>query len=155
MQAWQTIEDEAEEESFKRLTADEVNALQQTMPRVSPWKVLGAQVLVGLLVSLLAWMVTGFTVAAWSAGYGALAVVVPAFVFMRGLRRQQDAKNVGAALGGFFVWEMIKVVLTVAMLFAAPRLISGLNWLALLAGLFVTLKMYWLALLKRPRPRQN
>ena len=146
MQSWQTIEDEAEEESFKRLTAEEVKALQQTMPRVSPWKVLGAQVLVGLLVSLLAWLVTGFTVAAWSAGYGALAVVVPAFVFMRGLRRQQDAKNVGAALGGFFVWEMVKVVLTVAMLFAAPRLISGLNWLALLAGFVVTMKVYWLAM---------
>jgi len=146
MQAWQTIEDEAEEENFKRLTADEVEALQQTMPRVSPWKVLGAQVLVGLLVSLLAWMVTGFSVAAWSAGYGALAVVIPALVFLRGLRRQQGVKNVGAALGGFFVWEMVKVVLTVAMLFAAPRLISGLNWLALLAGFVVTMKVYWVAM---------
>jgi hypothetical protein len=30
-----------------------------------------------------------------------------------------------------------------------------LSWLALMVGLLVTLKMYWLALLKRPRPRQN
>ena len=146
MQAWQTIEDDAEEENFKRLTADEVKELQKTMPRVSPWKVVVAQVVVGLLVSLLAWMLTGFTVAAWSAGYGALAVVVPALVFLRGLRRQQDARSSGAALGGFFVWEMVKVVLTVAMLFAAPRLISGLNWLALLAGFVVTMKVYWVAM---------
>ncbi len=146
MQAWQTIEDDAEEENFKRLTADEVKALQQTMSRVSPWKVVVAQFVVGLLVSLLAWMVTGFAVAAWSAAYGASAVLVPAIVFFRGLRRQQGVKNVGAALGGFFVWEMVKVVLTVAMLLAAPRLILDLNWLALLAGFVVTMKVYWVAM---------
>jgi len=35
------------------------------------------------------------------------------------------------------------VVLTVAMLFAAPGLIPDLNWLALLAGFVVTMKVYW------------
>jgi ATP synthase protein I len=146
LQSWQTIEDEAEEEDFKRLSAEEAKALRQSSPRVSPWKVIVSQVLVGVLVSLLAWMVTGLTVAAWSAAYGALAVVVPALVFLRGMRRQQGVRDSGAALAGFFVWEMIKVVLTVAMLFAAPGLIAGLNWLALLAGFVVTMKVYWVAM---------
>ena len=143
LKSWEPIEDDAEEEDFKRLSAEEARALQQKMSGVSPWKVLGAQVLVGVLVALLVWMVTG---AAWSAAYGALAVVVPALVFLRGLKRQQGAQNAGAALGGFFVWEMVKVVLTVAMLFAAPGLILELNWLALLAGFVVTMKVYWVAM---------
>ena len=146
LKSWEPIEDDAEEEDFKRLSAQEVRALKQKMSGVSPWKVLGAQVLVGVLVSLLVWMVTGLAVAAWSAAYGALAVVVPALVFLRGLKRQQGAQNAGAALGGFFVWEMVKVVLTVAMLFAAPGLILELNWLALLAGFVVTMKVYWVAM---------
>jgi ATP synthase protein I len=146
LKSWESIADDAEEEDFKRLTAEEVKVLQQNMSRVSPWRVLGAQVLVGALVSLLAWWVTGLVVGALSAAYGALAVVVPAIVFLRGLRRQQGAQHAGAALGGFFVWEMVKVVLTVAMLFAAPGLIAELNWLALLAGFVVTMKVYWVAM---------
>jgi len=144
--SWGPIADDAEEEDFKRLSAEEVKSLQKNLSRVSPWRVLAAQVLVGVLVSLLAWWVTGLRVAAWSAAYGALAVVVPAIVFLRGLRRQQGAQHAGAALGGFFVWEMVKVVLTVAMLFAAPGLIPDLNWLALLAGFVVTMKVYWVAM---------
>jgi ATP synthase protein I len=50
------------------------------------------------------------------------------------------------ASAGFFVWEAVKVVLTVALLFAAPALIVNLNWLALLAGFVVTMKVYWIAL---------
>ena len=72
--------------------------------------------------------------------------MVPAAVFARGMARQQRAPNVGSALGGFFMWEMVKVALTVAMLFAAPRLVVGLNWLALLAGFVVTMKVYWVAM---------
>jgi ATP synthase protein I len=32
------------------------------------------------------------------------------------------------------------------MLFAAPRLVAQLNWLALLAGFVVTMKASWLAM---------
>ena len=155
VQSWQTIEDEAEEEDFKRLNAEEVKVLRQSNPMASPWKVVCAQVLVGVLVSLLAWMVTGLTVTAWSAAYGALAVVVPALVFLRGMRRQQGAQDSGAALAGFFVWEMVKVVLTVAMLVAAPRLILELNWLALLAGFVVTMKVYWVAMWLHSRRKKS
>lgn len=50
-----------------------------------------------------------------------------------------------------FVWESIKIVLTVAMLVAAPWLVGGLNWLALVAGVIAALKTYWIALVVRPR----
>jgi ATP synthase protein I len=76
--------------------------------------------------------------------------VIPAAFFIRGLARQQQAGNAGSALVGFFVWEMVKIVLTIAMLFAAPRLIVQLDWLALLAGFVVTIKVYWVAMWLRP-----
>jgi len=54
---------------------------------------------------------------------------------------------------GFFVWELVKIALTIAMLFAAPRLVMGLSWLALLAGFVVTIKVYWVALVLQSRHR--
>ncbi|MBG6072353.1 F0F1-type ATP synthase assembly protein I [Polaromonas sp. CG_9.7] len=102
--------------------------------------------MVGLVVAALAWVLTGQARMGWSAGYGALAVIIPAALFARGLSRQKSAMHGNAALAGFFVWEMVKIALTVAMLFAAPRLVEGLNWLALLAGFVVTMKVYWVAM---------
>ena len=138
--------DESDDQDFKPLTADEAKALLASRPKMSPWRILWMQVAVGLLVALLVWGVMGSVVAAWSAAYGALAVVIPAALFARGMARQQRASNAGSALSGFFVWELVKVIVTIAMLFAAPRLILGLHWLALLAGFVVTMKVYWVAM---------
>ena len=138
--------DGSEDLDFKRLTAEEVKLLRRTSRPVSPWQVVGLQALVGGVVALLAWRLTGAQLAGWSAAYGSLAVVLPAIVFVRGLARQQRAPNAGSALGGFFVWEVVKIALTVAMLFAAPKVVLSLNWLALLAGFVVTMKVYWVAM---------
>ena len=146
MQGADTEVDGLEEENFKQLSAEEVKALRKASPEVSPWVVVGLQVLVGIVVAFLVWVSTSSSPAVWSSAYGTLSVVVPAMVFARGLARQRLASNVGSALGGFFVWEMVKVVLTIAMLFAAPKLVEGLNWLALLAGFVVTMKVYWVAM---------
>ena len=56
---------------------------------------------------------------------------------------------------GFFGWEMVKIVLTVAMLAAAPRLVAQLSWLALLAGMVVTMKTYWIALMVQSGVRKT
>ena len=97
------------------------------------------------------WALTGRQSAAWSAGYGALAVVIPAALFARGVMRQKNRSNPGIAMLGFFGWEMVKIVLTIAMLVAAPRLIGGLSWLALIAGLILAMKTYWIALVVQSR----
>ncbi len=72
-------------------------------------------------------------------------MIVPAMVLARGLRRQALLKDSGAAFLSFVVWEVVKVVLTVALLLAAPKLVSALNWLALVVGFVVTMKVYWVA----------
>lgn len=143
--------DESEELEFKRLTAEEAQALRELHPSVSPWFIVGMQVLVGLLVALAAWGFTGKSSAGWSAAYGALAVIVPAVVFARGLTSQFSSLNAATAWLGFFVWEAIKIAVSVGMLFAAPRLVVDLDWLVMLIGLIVTMKVYWVALLMRPK----
>ena len=138
--------DGSEDLDFKPLTAAEASILRDGSRSVSPWQIVGLQVSAGLVVALLVWVLSGSQAAAWSSAYGSLAVVVPAVVFVRGLARQQRAPNTGSALGGFFVWEGVKIVLTVAMLFVAPKVGLSLNWLALLAGFVVTMKAYWVAM---------
>lgn len=138
--------DEAQDEGFKPLTHEEAKKVRELNPPFSLWSVWAGQVGVGIVVAALAWLLTGQARMGWSAGYGALAVIVPAALFARGLSRQKSAMHGNAALAGFFVWEMVKIALTVAMLLAAPRLVEGLNWLALLAGFVVTMKVYWVAM---------
>ena len=136
----------ANEESFKPLTREEADSLRRVTPTLSLWRVVLAQLGVGCVVAAVAWLLTGRVSVVWSAGYGALAVVLPAAIFARGLSRQQSWPQGSAALVGFVVWEMVKIALTVAMLLLAPRLIVDLSWLALVAGFVVTMKVYWAAM---------
>ena len=41
------------------------------------------------------------------------------------------------------------------MLAAAPKLVPGLSWLALLAGLVIVMKTYWVALIVRANVRKT
>ncbi len=152
-QAFADETDEALEPDFKPLTAEQARQWRESNPLLSLWRIVGWQVVAGALVAALAWMLSGRSEVAWSAGYGALAVVVPAALMARGLSRQ--AGVAGAALAGFFVWELVKVVLTVAMLLAAPKLVPGLSWLALLAGFVVAMKVYWVAMWLHPARRKS
>ena len=146
--------EESDALAFKRLTKQEAQALRELQPPISPWRIVRLQVVVGILVTLLAWVFTMKASVAWSAAYGALAVVMPAMLFARGLMSQFSSINAMTAGFGFFVWEAVKIGVSVAMLFAAPRLVSDLNWLAMLLSLVVTMKVYWVALLMRPRLKQ-
>lgn len=138
--------DEAEESEFKPLTAEEAQRLRARIAPVSLGRVLVIQALVGCLVALAAWGLTGRPSAGWTAAYGAMAVVIPAALFARGVRKHMSSGNPGTAVTGLFGWELVKIVLTVALLAAAPWVLPEVVWLALLAGMVVTLKMYWLAL---------
>ena len=82
-------------------------------------------------------------------------VVLPAALFARGLTGRFASLNAATAMFGFFLWEMVKLALTVAMLIAAPNLVVALSWPALLVGLVLTMKVYWVALLFAPRYRQR
>lgn len=146
---------DVEDAEFKPLTAEQAQQLRDANPEPSPWWVIVAQVVAGLIVAGIAWMWTGRPVAGVSALYGALAVAIPAALFVRGAMRGvtggAQAVNPSAAMLRFFVWELIKLALTVAFLAAAPWAIGDLSWLAMLAGIVAAMKMYWVALVVRPR----
>lgn len=121
---------------------------------VSVWRVLLWQALTGTGAAVLVGLLSGRLALAVSLLYGAAAVVVPGLVFARGLTGRLSSINPGTAVMGFFVWEFVKIGLTIAMLVAAPRLVTDLNWPALLAGLVLTMKVVWLAVWFKSRRRR-
>ena len=142
-----------EDSGFTPLTAEQAKALCKQHPALSPWWVVLGQFAVGALVALIAWGVTGKSIVGLSAACGALAVVLPAALFARGITGGFASVNVGSAVLGFFVWELVKILLTVAVMFAAHRLVEGLNWPVMLLGLVLTIKVYWLALGYKQKPK--
>jgi ATP synthase protein I len=100
----------------------------------------------GVVVALLAGLFTSKWNVAWSAGYGALAVAVPAALFARGMTSPVTSASLGASVTGFLLWEIVKIGLTLAMLIVAPRVVPQVSWPAMLVGLVLTMKVYWMAL---------
>lgn len=143
--------DTPDAEPWQPLSAAEAQALRAALPMLAPWRVVVAQVLAGVVTTLLALVVTGRPTVMWSTLYGATAVILPAAVMVRGLVRPvpQSAPALGAVR--LMVWEAIKLMMAVAMLALAPRVVPGLSWPALLIGMVICLKVYWLALLWRGR----
>lgn len=140
----QTALDDEDPSDFKPLTREEAQVLRKQLSLVSPWRVLLGQALMGCLLTLVAYGLWG-GVAAMSAAFGALAVVLPGALFARGLTGKFASLNPGGAILSFFLWELVKIVVTVALMFTAYRVVEGLDWLVMLASLVVTMKMYWLA----------
>ena len=151
MKAGEDQKEGSGEGDFKPLTRQEADKLRQVSPSISVWLVLAGQFSSGLIVALVAAVLTGRQSVGWSALYGALAVVIPGALFARGLTSKVSLMNPGAAVAGFFLWEMVKIGLTVAMLFAASRVIADLSWPAMLVGLIVTMKVVWLVLVLHAR----
>jgi ATP synthase protein I len=139
-----------EEDHYEPLSFEEaqrvIQGLRKTASLLSPWRLIKWQLLVAVIATLVAYFGFDDKLIALSVVYGAMAVVLPASLFAWGLKRSEGTKSPLLASAGFFVWEAVKVVLTVALLFAAPALIVNLNWLALMAGFVVTMKVYWIAL---------
>ena len=142
--------DAAVEDDVVPLTAEQAAQLRvrlrKTGSLLSPWRLIAGQAAVGALLALAAWLVTGKSAVAVSVAYGALAVVIPAALFARGLMSQFSSMNALTAGFGFFVWEMLKIVVTIVLIAVAPKLVADLDWLALLISLIVTMKAVWLVL---------
>jgi ATP synthase protein I len=139
------------ENTFKALTREEAQAIRQQQPTVSPWRVVAVQGGVGLVVALLAMLVTGRNEMFWSALFGAAVVVVPGALMARGMTSRLSSMSPGAGAVSFMLWEFVKIAVSVALLMLAPKLVQPLSWPALLAAMVLCMKVYWLALLWRGR----
>lgn len=142
--AW---EDGAQESDFKPLTREEAARWRASQPELTPWRVVRVQWLVGLALAALAGLVTRQLPIAWSVLYGAAAAALPASLMAWGLTSSALAKSLAGRVEtvfmNFVLWEGVKILLTVVLLWVAPRMVPNLNWLALVAGLVVVLKVYW------------
>lgn len=124
-------------------------------PPVSPWWVVAVQAAVGVVAALIGWLVTGRTEILWSLLYGSATAVVPGALMARGMTSRLSSMSPGASAVSFMLWEMVKIAVSIAMLALAPRLVQPLVWPALLAGLVLGMKVYWVALLWRGRTKQR
>ncbi len=147
-------DDGAAEPAFKTLTREEARALRDREPPLSPWRVIGVQAGTGLVAALLAALLTQSQAVAWSVLYGAACVVVPGALMARGMTSRLSSVSPGTGAVSFMLWEVVKIAVAVAMLALAPRLVQHLSWPALLVGLVLCMKVYWLALLWRPAAKK-
>lgn len=146
-------EDDDTAVAWRRLSRAEADALRAGEPPVSPWRVVAMQVLVGAVAALVGGLVTGRSEVAWSMLYGAAIVVVPGVLMARGMTSRLSSMNAGASAVSFMVWALVKLALSAAMLVLAVRIVRPLVWPALLVGLVVCIKVYWVALLWRGRKK--
>jgi ATP synthase protein I len=124
---------------------------------ISPWQVVSIQAAVGVVFTLAAWAFTGRVAVAWSALYGAVAVVLPTAVMAFGVRGLGGHATASPAVGAirFLLWEGVKLVFAVVLLAIARRVVPDLSWLALLAAVIVCLKVNLVVLLWRGRPKND
>lgn len=146
-----TGRDEVDEQQVKSLSPEEARAWRARHPAISPWRVVRVQVLVGLTFAVVAVAFARESNVFWSALYGAGVVVIPGAVMARGLTSRLSTGAPGSGAVGFMVWELVKLLVSVAMLVLAPKLLPHLSWPALLVAMVVCLKTYWVALLWRGR----
>jgi ATP synthase protein I len=144
--------DDEADDGFRRWSAQEAQALAAKDPhRVNPWRVIAVQAAVGLGVALVAGIVFGRVEVFWSALYGAGVVVLPGALMARGMTSPLSSMSpIGSAVS-FMLWEGVKIGLSVVLLILATRIVQPLSWPALLAGLVVCIKVYWVALAWRRR----
>ncbi len=114
-----------------------------------------AQAVAGVAMAALWFAFTRKGGAAWSALYGAAAVVLPGALMVRGMTSRFSRASPGAAVLGFMFWEAMKIALAVAMLLAAAKVVPDLSWPALLVSMVVCMKVSWLILLRRGRAKQT
>lgn len=146
-----SFEDEADSHVHTPLTREQALALKASLGSVSPWRVVAAQGLVGLVCVALFWVFTRQGALSWSALYGAVAAVLPSALLARGMTRGVGTRSASAvtAAAGFMFWEMLKIGVSVILLVIAARVVPDLSWPALLITMVVCMKVNWLALLWR------
>ena len=144
------FDDDADERPFHRLTSAEAEAFRLRNPQLSPWRVIAAQLVLGVVAAAVAGVVGG-RIAAVSALYGAAVVAVPGALMARGATSRLSSLSPAISAASMLGWELVKIALSVAMLVLATRIVPGVVWPALLAAMVLCLQSYWFALLWRGR----
>jgi ATP synthase protein I len=103
-------------------------------------RLVSLQLIATLVAGLVAGLIGGGA-AMFSAVLGGICCVVPNGIMAFRLFASAQ-KPGGANPATFFIWEFVKIALTLALLYVTARLYHDLNWFALLGGFVVALKSY-------------
>lgn len=150
--------DEAEEDTYRVLTKEEMGALQASNvlkhPPLSPWKILAAQVVLTAL-SMVFWSFfgdpIGISLYTQSAFLGGLTSVLPSALFLIRLElaKKTQVLNPGNYLAALVSGEFIKIVVTLMLFLGIAYWVPGVFWVPLLVTYVLALKCVWLAWLWR------
>ena len=142
----QWLDEEPAEAEIVPLDAQQAQALEAAQPQLSSWHAMIVQALVGLLLVLLA---TLSQRQAWgsSALAGVLAVCLPQLLLVAMVGRKTGQFPALVWLSRLLMWEIVKWVLTLAILLAAAKLVHGVSWPVLLATFIITIKAGWVSVL--------
>ena len=103
-------------------------------------RIIWSQLLATLAVAIISALVGG-KAAGFSAMLGGLCCTVPNALFA--VRLYLSANKLGGANPAtFFVWEFVKIGLTLAALATVVWLYRDVNWLAFIVGIVIVLKSY-------------
>jgi ATP synthase protein I len=128
----------------KRLSEAEVKAIVSQQPQVRPAVIVAAQFAVAVAGALVAFGLTQSGNSAKSAFIGGLIAAVPNALMAYGLTRSLLK---GSVLG-LFVWEAVKIFMTIALFAVVAVSVRGVEWVPMLLTFVVALKMVWVALIK-------
>lgn len=110
--------------------------------RVTPLKVVAAQVAASLVVALIVWLFFGqSTQATLSALLGGAVCWIPGGLFAAYLKHAGFRSKMALVAG-----EAVKAGITLALFVAIGELYSEVHWLPMLVSYLVSIKIYWIAL---------
>jgi ATP synthase protein I len=146
--------DEIEENSYKALTKEQMDALRKANPRsfasINSWWIVLSQVAITLFIAAACYLFSSRadkSVYTYSALVGGLIGFLPSALFL--MRIEAAKKNVKSSPGGFLAalvsGEFIKILATIALFIGFALKQPDLNWIPLLVTYLATLKCYLLA----------
>ena len=146
--------DEIEENSYKALTKEQMDALRKANPRsfasINSWWIVLSQVAITLFIAAACYLFSSRadkSVYTYSALVGGSIGFLPSALFL--MRIEAAKKNITSSPGGFLAalvsGEFIKILATIALFIGFALKQPDLNWIPLLVTYLVTLKCYLLA----------
>lgn len=146
--------DEIEEDPFKTLSKDEMDALRKAKPRnfasMNSWWVVLSQVVITLAIAGACYVFSSLAdknVYTYSALVGGLIGFLPSALFL--MRIEAAKKSIKSSPGGFLAavvsGEFIKILATIVLFIGFALKQPDLKWIPLLVTYLATLKCYLLA----------
>ena len=145
--------DEVNEDAFKTLTKEEMDALRKAKPRnfapFNSWWIILSQVLITLVIAAACYVFSSLadkSVYTYSALVGGLIGFLPSALFL--MRIEAAKKSVKSSPGGFLAavvsGEFIKILATIVLFIGFALKQPDLKWIPLLVTYLATLKCYLL-----------